>query len=146
MATLRAMTIATLEANAPLMAILTGGVLDAQDLPRDGGGMDSAPKETDGVRIAPHAVVRWRENNQFDAVPIGAEKTLCEIYLYDHIGYARIDQAIRLIKPLFHQLRFQADDRQFVFFNWVHSSGELEAEEYNNAPMRFTRFEVFNVS
>lgn len=145
MATLRALVKSTLTSSASLTALLTGSIKDAQDLPLDGGGMTSAPKLADKVRIAPHGVIRWRNETAFSAETLGAENTSFEVYLYDDAGYTTIDSAIALIKALLHRLRFQVDDRQFVYINWLSNSGELTADEYQFAPVRFMRFQVITV-
>lgn len=145
MSTLRELPVDTLTNDVTFAALMTGGVFDAQDMPIDGGGASSAPRETDGVQIKPHAIVRWRSDKPFSAVPIGAENTSFEVYLYQHVGYDIIEQAITLAKALFHQKRFQSSDRQFVFINWVFNGEEMTTAEYNGHPMRFMRFEVTQV-
>lgn len=142
MTTLRALPKTQLSGNATLSALLTGGIKDAQNLPRDGGGMSSAPKVAGTPRIQPHAVIRWRADRPFGPETVQSENTSFEVYLYDHAGYVNIETAVGLIKALLHRQRFQADDRQLVYINWVFTSGELTAEEYAGAPCRFMRFEV----
>jgi hypothetical protein len=145
MATLREQVKSVLTSDATLMALLTGGIKDAQELPPDGGSLKDAPKAANGVSLAPHATIRWRGDRPFSAETLGAEQTTCEVYLYDHIGYVKIEEAIGLIKPLLHRHRFQVSDRDFVYTNWVQNMGEMNAPEYAGAPMRFMRFEVTTV-
>jgi len=145
MVTLRALPKTVLSGDVTLSTLLSGGIRDAQNLPRDGGGLKSAPKQPDGVRLAPHAVVRWRADRPVGPETIEAENTSFELFLYDHAGYSTIETAIGLIKALLHRQRFLVDDRQLVYLNWVFTSGELTAEEYGGAPCRFLRFEVTTV-
>lgn len=142
MTTLRTAVKELLEADAMLSALLTGGVLDADDLPRDGGGVDYAPRDATGVRIAPFAVLRWKQSTPFDSQHVRAEKQTLEVYLYADSGYSTIESAANRVKSILHQSQVNGDDRSLVTVLYVYQSSELVADELNQCPMQFQRYEV----
>lgn len=145
MATLRALVKTALSGDGQLAALLTGGFLDASDLPRDGGGINDAPKESDGVRIAPFCITRFRESNELQPEALSPEAETIEIYIYEDTGYAVIDPALTRIYKVLHKFNPVPDDRDFAYFWRTHISGEMLAEEYAYAPMRFIRFAITTI-
>ena len=144
MATLRESLKARLENDSALAALLTGGVLDAADIPTDSG-IDVAPRLSDGVRIAPYAVVRWQASNAYSMLNIGAEQETVEIYCYQHSGYDTIEAAQGRIKTLLHNAYLDVDDRDLAHVLFAYISGEVPADELGGASCRFSRYVVTGV-
>lgn len=143
MTTLRATVKATLQANAPLMALLVGGVLDASVLDFTGEGASQAPRDTDGVTLLTHAVIRWGEvSPNGSSRKIADEAETFEIYVYQDTGFDVIESALIKIKKLLHDTYLSTDDRALAHVNRVFTSGEMPAEELGNAACRFVRFAV----
>lgn len=132
-------------------SVLTGGVFDANDTNQhDWGGYDWA-KETGLVVdmvLQPHAKLRWGNSNahQSEHPALGAERETLEIYIYDQLGYATIDQSVKPIKDALHNKLIEGtDDRQIAKALYVFLSDEMVAEEYSNRPMKFMRFSVTHI-
>jgi len=143
MATLRAKVKATLQANAPLVALLTGGILDASVLDFTGEGASQAPREADGVTLKTHAVIRWGDvSPNGSGLKIGDEAETFEIYVYQDTGFDVIESALIKIKKLLHDSYLVTDDRALAHVIKVFTSGEMPAEELGNAACRFVRFAV----
>lgn len=142
MATLRAAIKSTLTGDAPLMALLTGGVLDAQDLNFTGEGAYEAPREADGVTLKAHAVVRWGERSPTGrAVKVRAKLETVEIYVYQDTGFDVIESAILRMCSLLEDTYVTTDDRALAHITeQSFVSGELPAEELGNAACKFVRF------
>lgn len=136
---------ALLKTDDALNAILTGGIEDAQDRPQDGGGQGSVPRESDGVTILPHAVIRWGPDTEYPPIQIGAELGTVEVYLYQDTGYDAIEAAISRMKSLLNHRYMQVDDREFVHVRQIFVSGETVADELGGAPTRFVRYAVVHV-
>lgn len=145
MADLRAIVKTALSGDGALAALLTGGFLDASDLSRDGGGINEAPKESDNVRIKPFCITRWRESNELLPDALSPEGETIEIYVYGDKGYDTIDPALTRIFRVLHKFNPVPDDRDFAHFWRTHISGEMLAEEYAYAPMRFIRFRITTI-
>jgi hypothetical protein len=147
MVALRALIKQTLEADAPLMVLLPGGILDADELPRDGGGSASAPRQADEIRINPFAIVRTRDGNrtQMEIPARVTERETYEIYLYQDVGYDVIEQAIRRVIAVLNNQYLNATDRALAHLLYTFTSGEIPAEEFENAPCRFVRFQVNSI-
>lgn len=135
----------TLEADTALTTLLTGGIMDASELPADGGGSKSAPRESGKTRIQPYAVVRWRAVRPFSVEVLEAEKETVEVYIYQQKGYDTIEAAIHRMKALLHRQFLTADNRAIAHTFMTFISGELTAEELHYAPTRFIRFEVTQI-
>ncbi len=142
MTTLKVSIRTTLENDATLAALLTGGVFDDSELPRDGGGVDYAPRDGTGVRIAPFAVIAWQQSTPFDSVHVRAERQTLEVYLYQDNAYNVIESAADRIKLLLHNFQVVSDDRALVTVQYAYQSGKRYAEELNQSPMMFQRYEV----
>lgn len=139
--TLRDVIYNTLSDDATLLTLLPGGFLDSEQLPRDGGGMDAAPKQADGITINPFAIIRWGEAPQYGPDVIAAEIQTVEVYVYADVGYAAIEAAISRIKALLNRtFPLGASDRTFSHFRYITASRELVAEELGGAPCMFVRF------
>lgn len=147
MGTLREEIKTTLTGNAPLNAVLTGGILDAEDLPHDGGGAGSAPRLADTVRVEPYAVIRWGNDTSYqaDSNALGAGRELFEVYIYQHKGYVTIEQAVGMIKTLLHDQYITATDRAIAHVLYVQTSGELPSKELGMASCKFIRFQVIHI-
>lgn len=141
MATLRQALLATLNADATLATILTGGVHDASILPREGMGLGAVPVQADGVTIQPFAVVRWGVANPAEVVAL-SERRSVTIWVYQHVGFAVIEAACKRLKQLLHQAQLATDDAGYALFQWTQDGGELPADELGGAAGSFIRFTV----
>lgn len=135
----------TLESDTVLMTLLTGGVWDASELPRDGGGESTFSRETDGVRLKPIAVIRFRASSVYSANLIGAERGTLELYFYQDIGYDVIEQAITRAKTLLNHVFITADDRALAQLEYDFTSGDVPGAELSDAACRFMRFAVYEI-
>lgn len=101
-----------MEADAPLMAILTGGVYVAGELGREGITRTSAPSAFDSNGyLKPCALVRQRsqvsDSQVIDQIEqIASETRIIEIYLYEDSGYTNIDSALSRLFTLFFGYQF----------------------------------------
>lgn len=141
MATMREATKALLTGDGVLMALLTGGVLDSETLPPDGGGTDDLPKDTDGVRILPFGVLRWRISTPTEIVA-RSERQFLEIWLYDMAGQSTLDQAKARIKTLMNRQQVAATDADICMFHLAQMGGDFDAPEYGHIPATYVRFYV----
>ena len=136
-----------LTSDATLMALLTGGVLDPADLPQDGGGAGSVPRNTDGVTIKPFAILRGGPDGSYQGedriLSAGAE--FWEVYLYQDVGYGTIDQAVGRIKTLLHDTYITADDRAIAHVLYTFTSADLVADELGGCPMKLCRYQVIHI-
>lgn len=144
MPTLRETVKSTLEADATLMALLTGGVFDSQDFDFTGEGMRDAPKETDGVSMAPHAVVHFGERSpNGNARKVRGKLENLEIYVYQDTGFDVIEGAIIRMCSLLEDKYLSTSDRALAHITEdSFTSGELAAEELGYCPSKFVRFFV----
>lgn len=132
-------------------SVLTGGVFDANDTNDfDWGGWDWAKGQglVSNMKLIPHGKLRWQDSNAFQSEhpALGAERENVELYIYDQLGYAVIDQAIPLAKAALHnKLVENTDDRQLARVLMTFVSGEMMAEEYSNRPMKFMRFSITHI-
>lgn len=145
MAGLRDTLLATLSADGTLAALLTGGVLDVSTLPQDQGGAGSAPREADGITIAPHARVKLIASTPIAPARLwrlSPEWQGCEMYLYQRKGYDVIDAALARIKALLHDTYLSADDMRLAHLEYTYASADLTADELEGAALRFCRFTI----
>ena len=143
MANLRTTLRQRLEADAALSAILTGGVFDVSELPQDGGGASYVPRETNGVTIKPHAVIRFGAASvMFEPFKLAAQTQTAEVYVYQSKGYTEIERAHTRIQALLHDAYLTADDTQLAHVSLLYLSPDLRAEELEEAPMRFARYGI----
>jgi len=140
MATLAEAILTLLNGDATLSSLLTGGVHNASDFKTAGPSADEIPRQANGVLVDPFAIVRFRDSDVTGPVKVEAEMGSVEIYLYDNVGYVTIDSALARIKTLLNFKDVTADDRSLAYFQFVHRSTELNAEEYGNIPSKFIRF------
>jgi len=145
MATLRDLVRMTLTGDATLMALLTGGVKDDSTVDYTGEGAKDAPRESDGVRLKPHAVINWSDSTAYDTYKVGAELESVEIYFYQDMGYSTIESAINRTKVLLHDQYLLTDDRALAHLSQTFVSRGFRAEELGNAPCRFVRFSIVHI-
>lgn len=144
MATLSTTIRQTLEADATLTAILTGGIFDAAELDKNGLNASISGLYTN-EQLNPCLVIRWR-----GAIPYGphytadrrSERQFFELYFYEENGNANIDAAIRRCKLLLDRTQRTADNVGLCWVNWVNDMGEGVADELGGASMNFSRYEV----
>lgn len=144
MPTLRELVKSTLTGDATLTALLPGGFMDANDLPQDGGGAASAPRQADAVRINPFGIIRYRAGSrtQADVPSLRSGRQSIEIYVYEDVGYGVIDAAIDRLIVLLDNTYLYPTDRAIVHLLHSFDSEEIPAEEFGNAPSRFARFDI----
>lgn len=132
----------TLEGDATLVAILTGGIYDASELPMDGLTPSSAPGAFTGVRLNPCAVIRFRGSNETEIIG-SSRRRFMEIYFYQQVGMDQIDAAAARCRVLLHHAKqFTTDGGQVYYTTWVDSSGDMVADELDGAAMAFSRYYV----
>ena len=131
-----------LPTGTPLMAILTGGVLDVDSLGRQGLTPTSAPRLADGVTLAPCAVLRWRTSGQYGLR--NAERRMLMVWFYDDRGQATIEQAMRRVKDLLHRYEIgpTTDGYGLNFVKWAGDVRELVAEELGDAAAAYSRYSI----
>lgn len=144
METLRQTLLDLLKNDTALSAILTGGVMDASELPDDGGGAGSAPRDLGNVRIKPYAIIRWRAGSRMhgDIPGFRASSRAVEIYNHQQRGYDVIDQAIEREIDLLDNAYLNVADRTLAHLTFIHESPEIPTRELGLIPARFVRFMV----
>ncbi len=146
MATLRNIIRTTLESDATLTALLTGGVFDATELDYTGEGASQAPVQTDGIQIKAHAIIRWNESLPTGSqYRIGAEDEEFECHIYQDAGYDVIESAVNRINALLHDKYFNTDDRALAHVTRTYVSREVPAEELGYVPRKFMRFSTIHI-
>ena len=140
MASLRDALTAFLNADATLTALLTGGVLDASDLPQGDMGIKDVPHS--GAKILPFAVIRWRGTTGTEIVGRTERRSL-EIYFYQHRGYDVIEPAKRRVKKILSRTKIPADDAKLCMFHWAKIDlGDFSARELGGASADMSRYYV----
>jgi hypothetical protein len=137
MATLRATILATLQADATLAAILTGGVYGE---PISKGHTPDAFDGDKGGKLKPCAVLSFETSAPDGPIP-GCERQFFTVYFYEHRGYASIDAAQRRVKALLdRQGNIGLDEGLIYEFRHADDSRDLRDPELNDAPVRFSRY------
>jgi len=99
-----------MEADATLMAILTGGVYTVDAVGRDGISRDTVPGAFDASGfLKPCALVKQRglvPDGQVVDLSIASATQVIEIYLYQDSGFSSIDSALARLFTLFNQYQF----------------------------------------
>lgn len=134
----------TLEADATLTGILTGGIYDASELPIDGLTASAVPSAYTGVRLNPCAVLRFRNETETE-ITGHSRRWFFEIYFYQNVGQDQIDLAKARCRVLLHrakQFTTDGENGQVYYVTWVENSGDLVADELNGAAMAFSRYYV----
>ena len=131
-----------LEADTALMALLTGGVFDADDLPQEGMGQGWVPRLPDSPRIAPFCVVAWKSTNRFGQFQLRAGVQTLEIYVYQDTGYDTIKQATTRLIELLDDSYWTVSDQSKTHFEWTTTGPETMDDGLADAPLQFVRFEV----
>lgn len=130
----------TLEADAALAAILTGGIYDASELPQDGLTVRTVPGAFTGNRLNPCAVIRFRNNTETQ-IRGSSRRWFFEIYFYQQVGMDQIDLAQARCRALLHpQKQFKTDGGQVYYTTWTDTSGDMMADELDGAAMQFARY------
>ena len=139
MAYLRAVLKTYLNADAALMTLLPGGVLDTDELPEGASSIQDVPHN--GPQITPFAMLRWRGATPKEIVSF-TERRSVEIYFYQHRGYATIERAKRRVKTILERTMLPADDAGIAMFHWAHDTGEFPADELGRASADMSRYYV----
>jgi hypothetical protein len=94
-----------LNASAPLLAVLSGGLYKAEDVGVEGISRETTPAAFSSGYLAPCALIRQRgefvtnDAVEFDELLISTEQVV-EIWLYEDRGYTNLDAARVLIMSL----------------------------------------------
>jgi hypothetical protein len=142
MATQRQTLRAFLEADATLVATLTGGIWDADELdlnlltPNTPGIMDNLH------RVKPCLLIRWRTAAPKEN-PFRTERRFAEFYFYSGTGAAAIETAKARVKALLNRTRLKlTDNTKLNCFHWVSDRGELPDITFGNATSDVSRYYV----
>lgn len=141
MADLRTATRNLLVADTDLMAILTGGVFDARQLPQNGMTVDNLPHAANGITVLPFIVIRFRNSTGKEIIR-KTERRFCEFFIYEHRGYQNIEQAKRRLKTLLDGKQVRADDAGICMFHWVTDIGEVPNDQLGFIPCELSRYYV----
>lgn len=142
MADLRTALREYLLADAPLAAILTGGIHDAQTADRAGADTAWIARDpVDNITVLPFAVIRFRGTLGKEVISV-SRRRFVEIYLYQDQGYIEIEKAKRRIEAILHRHQVQADDAGIAMFHWSQDIGEFTAPEYEHAAGECARYYV----
>lgn len=134
-----------LEGDGTLSTLLTGGVWDSEELPRERITAKNRPEiyESDGVTIKPFAAITWLGESPADLVaPV--EERICDVFVYQHRRYDTIKAVSNRLKAMFQapaDRQVLADDAT-AFFIWSGNLGQMTAEELLRASMDRVRFTV----
>lgn len=143
MATMQTAIKTLLEDDATLAALLTGGIYFGEDLDANGWSYDDLPKESNGVRIKPVGVLRFKSLNAYGPRGVKAERGSVEVYCYAGWGYEVIDSAISRIKVLLDRhFEWGTDNRNLAHFVFTYVSAEEHDDEFGGLPMQFVRFQL----
>jgi len=133
-----------LEAYSPLTTLMTGGIFSATDLDRRGILLNTAPKNPDGITIAPFIVVRIGASTTLRPHYFGKLMTFA-VYFYQDTKYDKIDTAKRLVKNLLHKRDLSASDNEtFGHIEWVSDIGENVEEQLGQTPMSMSRYTLMS--
>jgi len=129
--------------DASISQILTGGVYDLDSIDeQDKGGADWAPRETNGVRIAPHLKMRWGEASPYgENILLAAESESLELYIYQDTGYDIIHAVTRRLKAILHNSYFTGDDVDYSYMTFANLTRQTNAEELGDASLRVMSFQ-----
>ena len=144
MAGLRQVFRTTLENDASLGALLTGGIFDAEELDYTGESASSAPREADGVTLKPHAVIRWGSGSPSgNAYKVAGELETVEVYVYQDTGYDVIERAILRMRTVLGDQYLAADDRALAHVSKQPFKGPQTVDDaLEMAACQFVRFLV----
>jgi hypothetical protein len=138
--TIRGDVLATLDDDATLMAILTGGMYDAGLLPADGLTPTSAPAAFNGARVKPCGLIRWRNVGE-TAIVGSSRRRFFQIFFYQVAGQTQIEAAQSRCRVLLHHKKqFKTSGGQVYYTRWVGDVNDLIAEELDGAAMGYSDF------
>jgi len=125
--------------DATLGELLTGGVLDATDLPQGNYGISNVPHEgRSSSRLPSFAGVAAPRRKIIGQT----ERRNLEIYLYQALGYDIIDPARRRIKAILNRVQLPADDAGIGMFSLGTRTRRFYAEELGGASGYLCRYYV----
>jgi len=137
-----------LEGDSALTTLLTGGIWDSSELPREGISAQNRPEifEANKITIKPFAAIQWREMNPLEPLLPDTKRRMCEVFVYQWKGYDTIDAALRRLEQMFEAYEDRqlgvADDAAGAWVEWVGNLGEVTDPDLQNAPMSRARFEI----
>jgi hypothetical protein len=138
MATQREALKSYLEADGTLASFLTGGWMDGNDF-EERLQQNKIPRESDGTRIKPFGVIRWRTSRPTEIVRSSERRTL-EMYFYQQTGFEIIESAIKRTKAILHRKQIQSDTEGLCMYHWQQHIGEIPAEELGFVSCELVRF------
>lgn len=144
MATLREAVKAALVGDAALMALLTGGLKDWDELGRLGLAPETAAYESDGIRLKPQAVLTWSTSSPSLTTygPTQGERRFCQVWFYTHASYSTIEAAQKRTKVVLNRLRVSATDWGLTMLHFVDDGPDFVADELKGAFAASSRYFV----
>lgn len=127
---------AAIDANAPLTALLTGGVHLAGELSRQG---TAAAFDANG-EIRPCALVKSSTDNP-DGPDQFASREVIHIFLYQRDSYDTIDQVLPLLFSLLHRQKIGAASDAVWETRWIGDVRDQE-DQALSCSLSLSRFEV----
>lgn len=137
---MRAKLKSILTSDTTLMAVLTGGVYDASDLPSDGLTSSAIPGAFNGSYLKPCALIRFGGESETE-IKATTKRRFVHIFFYDQRGYTNIDAAIKRCQVLLDRKRHKAGTQVF-YTSWVDNLSDSVAQELGNVPMARSRYYV----
>jgi hypothetical protein len=142
-ATLREAVLDVVQADAPLNAILMGGVYDRDELGREGLTLSNVQFEADGVSIKPTGVLTWGvETPELEGYGTRGRRRFASVWVYSHDSYSTIEAALRAAEDALHRTQVATDDAGTVLLVYANDGPDFQAEELGNAFGRFARFYI----
>lgn len=144
MATLREAVLERLQNDAPLTAILTGGVKDWESLGDGREGLTPSTAAYNGDLLLPQAVLTWgTEAAVLETYgPVQGRRRFCQVWVYDHSSRATIDAALRRIETVLHRARVATEDANTALLIFANDGPDFLEDALGKAPGRFSRYYV----
>ncbi len=129
---------AVLEGDSTLTTALTGGIWDADELPREG--LPAVTTIWNGAALKPVMVLRW-EGDQPRRELDKAGRRFLAVWVYQDTGRSTIETVLRRVRALLHQKYFNTNENSAAVGRWVGDLGEFTADELGGAQGDRARFE-----
>lgn len=146
MAKLRDTLRVLLENDAALTTLLTGGVWDSSELPRERITAANVPSlfEANGVTLKPFAALTWRGETPLELLLPESQRQLAELYVYQHAGYGVINDVLARVAAMFAPYasrQVEADDAT-AWVRWAGNLGDLTDPNLQGASMNRALLEL----
>jgi hypothetical protein len=142
-ATLRAAVKSRLTADATLMAILTGGAKDWDELGDGKTGLTPETAAYNGSILLPQAVLTWgTETPVMESYGTQGLRRFLQLWAYDHDSRATIESALKRARTVLHRARVATDDAGTVLVVFASYGPDFLEDALGKAPGRFARFYI----